>query len=151
MEPSGDLQRASALWRPAWYSLDPPLAVGRREEYWFRAPTPNEVLAQGYDLLFYGGTPFLGEFEIRDTSILFIYHAELGELRRVETELDYEVELIDGRTLQIDAEGASRLPPGLVYNIPEGIEAPTTWDLTISIEVGPPMVDHPLLSRGEHR
>jgi hypothetical protein len=146
-----DLRRARALWEPVWFALDQPLAVGRRTDHTFFTPTPAAASSRGYALQFYGLTLFLGEFEVRDTAIVAIEHPALGGVREVEIGMSYKVELIDGAKLEIDAEGESRWPPGLAVRMSEGVTAPDSWDLTVTVDVGPPIEVHPWLSRGIRR
>ena len=156
------MEQARALWDPDWYALDQPIAVGEEREYFFFAETPDAVRERGFEFQFSRGD-IKQPFEVRHTTILSIEHAELGAIKTVRIGLSYVFEPAEGNWFSIDAEGescppSSPFPPGWVSQyvaVPGGdprwerwLDAPTNWELSVEVEIGPHLPDHPWASRG---
>jgi hypothetical protein len=100
-----------AAWIPGWYELDQPLEVGDEGEYAFWRVVPAHL--QGRERLVFYNTLWNEKDAIWATGkIIRIYHQELGEVRKVDTEgLDYTIIMADGVELLVNAEEK----PGKIY------------------------------------
>jgi hypothetical protein len=96
-----------AAWVPGWYALDQPLAVGLRDEFAFWRIVPEDLRGGPEPLVFYNTLWGSEDALIGSGTIVAISNAELGEIRKVDTEsepLDYLIHLADGTTLEVNAE-----------------------------------------------
>jgi hypothetical protein len=103
-----------AAWVPGWYGLDQPLAVGLTGEFTFWRDPPEDPRGGPERLVFYNTLLGSGEALIGSGSVVAISHAELGEIREVDTwsePFEYAFHLADGTTLEVNAEEE----PGRLY------------------------------------
>lgn len=126
-----------ALWKPAWYELDQPIAVGQRDRFNFFKNPPEEFLqADEYDFVFFNRLLTDANCEVRLATVLQIEHPTLGRLQQVVTDgLDYIFVRSDGTDILVNAEeepGSSH-EPGIFV---------TDWSIRVMLtEVSEPLAE----------
>ena len=105
-------------WVPGWYELDQALEVGLDAEFAFLRVVPEHLRGLQRFVL-YNDLLHTKDVVFACGKILAIWHAELGNIRKVDTSgLDYTVTLVDGSDLVVNAEEN----PGKIYE-----DKPGNW------------------------
>ncbi len=109
-----------ALWIPAWFELDQPIAVGLRDRFWFfKNPPENCPAADDNEFVFFNQLLSDDNCEVRVATILSIEHPVLGQLHRIETDgLDYVIVRADETEILVNAEEEPGVTcePGLAFS-----------------------------------
>ena len=91
-------------WVPGWYELDPQLEVGLEDEFAFWRAVP-EHLRGPEEFVLYNTLWHPEDGIFASGKISSIRHAELGDIRKVDTRgLDYTISLADGTEIVVNAE-----------------------------------------------
>ena len=127
-------QTKNAIWIPSWYEMDQSVLVGTSCKFAFYQESPKLEIDNDYDLVFFNQLDSDANQEIRFALVREIYHQQLGQLMRVDTDgLDYVFTPIDGDDIFVNAEEE----PGKAYETDI-----SDWTLRVILEnVSDPMND----------
>lgn len=107
---------ATAIWSPAWYGEDQPIAAGREDCLWFTIDSTDP-------LRFATGGTRERDYPMR-ARVDRMCHATLGEIRDIEFKWGtYVFHLAAGESIHVDAEQT----PGSVEGIHEHVEDWRVW------------------------
>lgn len=139
-QPSTAACERTAVWVPSWYSLDQPLEVGKERLYDFSSTPPSYVAEAGRLVFFHELMTADRRAELVQmwAKVTGIENATLGRIRSIGIGLDYEIVLLDGSVLLVNAEEE----PGLVHYNRGGrwvrAEQPVEdWRVLVSLEMEP--------------
>jgi hypothetical protein len=123
------MARETALWFPFWYELDQAIAVGSIAEFDFFHAAPVDIPAAGHPVFFRGDWNEKAQYYSSRRKVVSIYHGQLGQLRRVDTDgLDYRFTTMGGEVWVVNAEEApGRVEEGRIDQIQE-------WSLWVTLE-----------------
>lgn len=116
--------------------MDQSLAVGIKQKFWFFQDIPAQMVDEDVDYVFFNQLDSEVNSVLRFAEIVEIYHPELGNLARVDTDgLDYIFVPIEGGEIFVNAEEE----PGNAYDTEFEID---DWTLQVTLQnVSEPICD----------